>query len=198
MGKWGNGKQTADISLLQSSKKSQCPSMYALTERSSLPDSWQQRGMQRHCITVCKLILCIFFTSGSLLAISWNLLNLWIVHTLFQLYTKSYWSFFMHLLALLWSMYTFKLMHQQKFTKCTLQSFFSGFTHWLCREYNYCVFACTEWRREFTTALYMSETILSDKVDICTGSSSIAMLLLVMIFLSAFSLEALYRPTSSS
>ena len=28
-----------------------------------------------------------------------------------------------------------------------------------------CVFACTEWRRECTTALYVSETILSDKVD---------------------------------
>ena len=31
-----------------------------------------------------------FFTFGSLLAISWILLNLWIVHTLFQLYTKNY------------------------------------------------------------------------------------------------------------
>ena len=43
-----------------------------------------------------------------------------------------------------------------------LQSFFSGYTHWLCREDNYCVFACTEWRRECTTALHMSETMLSD------------------------------------
>ena len=46
--------------------------------------------------------------------------------------------------------------------------------HWLCREYNYCVFVCTEWRRECTTALYiseyMSETILPDKVDIYTGT----------------------------
>ena len=53
-------------------------------------------------------------------------------------------------------------------------NFFSGYTHWLCREYNYCVFVCTEWRRECTTALYiseyMSETILPDKVDIYTGT----------------------------
>ena len=48
---------------------------------------------------------------------------------------------------------------------------------WFCREYNYCVFACTEWRRKCTTALYMSETILSHKVDIYTGSSSTARLL---------------------
>ena len=53
---------------------------------------------------------------------------------------------------------------QPKFIKCLLQSFFSGYTHWLRKEYNYCVFACTERRRECTTALYMSETILSDKV----------------------------------
>ena len=31
-----------------------------------------------------------FFTFESLLAISWNLLNLWIFHTLFQLYTRSH------------------------------------------------------------------------------------------------------------
>ena len=31
-----------------------------------------------------------FFTFGSLLATSWNLLNLWIVHTLFQLDTRSH------------------------------------------------------------------------------------------------------------
>ena len=77
-------------------------------------------------------------------------------------------------------------IHTLAFTKCLLQSFFSGYRHWLCREYNYCVFTCTEWRRECTTALYTSETILSDKVDTFTGSSSIAMLLLVMISPSCF------------
>ena len=30
-------------------------SIHALTERSSLPDSWHKRGMQQHCIMVCKL-----------------------------------------------------------------------------------------------------------------------------------------------
>ena len=45
-------------------------SIHAITERSSLPDSWHKRGMQQHCIMVCKLILsrsssCTF---GSLLA----------------------------------------------------------------------------------------------------------------------------------
>ena len=44
-------------------------------------------------------------------------------------------------------------------TKCLLQSFISGYTHCLCREYNHCVFACTEWS-ECTTALYLSKTIL--------------------------------------
>ena len=71
MKKWEEGtlyftQQTADILLLQSSnvmRKSM--SMHALTERSSLPDSWDQRGMQQDCIMVCKLILCI---SSSLLA----------------------------------------------------------------------------------------------------------------------------------
>ena len=86
MRKWGNGKNVHCISfselltfclILQSSRESQCPCMHSprvalypgscrrnepgdeATERSSLPDSWHQRGMQRHCITVCKLILCI-------------------------------------------------------------------------------------------------------------------------------------------
>ena len=45
--------------------KGKSMSMHALTERSSSPDSWHQKGMQWHCITTCKLILCI---SSSLLA----------------------------------------------------------------------------------------------------------------------------------
>ena len=55
-----------------------------------------------------------------------------------------------------------------------LQSFFSGYTHtgsvgniiivWI-------IVACTEWRRECTTALCLCETILyTDKVDTCTHS----------------------------
>ena len=32
-------------------------SIHAITERTSLPDSWHKRGMQQHCIMVCKLIL---------------------------------------------------------------------------------------------------------------------------------------------
>ena len=60
-------QQTVDVLLLQSSNEQVSMSMHALTERSSY--SWHQRGMQRHCITVCKLALCImFFTVGSLLA----------------------------------------------------------------------------------------------------------------------------------
>ena len=56
--------------------RSQCPAMHSLRhhlclrvgksmsshtliETSSLPESWHQRGM--HCITVCKLALCISF-----------------------------------------------------------------------------------------------------------------------------------------
>ena len=46
-------------------------SIHALTERSSLPDSWHQMGMQWHCITVCKLALCI---SSSL----WQLVSLFV------------------------------------------------------------------------------------------------------------------------
>ena len=38
MRKWGNGKQTADI-LLSAVIKGKSMVMYALTERSSLPDS---------------------------------------------------------------------------------------------------------------------------------------------------------------
>ena len=63
MGKLMHGKQTADV-LLSAVIKGKSMSMYALTERSSLPDSWHQRGMQWHCSTVCKLILCV---SSSLL-----------------------------------------------------------------------------------------------------------------------------------
>ena len=59
-------QQTADILLLQSSNvMGKSMSNHALTERSSSPDSWHQKSMQRHCIKVCKLILCI---SSSLLA----------------------------------------------------------------------------------------------------------------------------------
>ena len=70
MRKWGNGEmgkwegtmhftqQTEYILLLQSSKSM---SIHALTERSSLPDSWDQRGMQRHCIMVCKHIQVFHF-----------------------------------------------------------------------------------------------------------------------------------------
>ena len=71
MGKWGNGEmEEGTLLLLQSSnvmRKSM--SIHALTERSSLPDSWHQRGVQRHCIMVCKLAICIamLFTFGSLL-----------------------------------------------------------------------------------------------------------------------------------
>ena len=66
MGNEEVGKWEANCCLFASAGiKGKPMSMYALTERSSLPDSWHQRGMQRHCITVCKLILCI---SSSLLA----------------------------------------------------------------------------------------------------------------------------------
>ena len=68
MGKWEEvtlhfTQQTADVLLPQSSnvmRKSM--SIHALT---SLPDSRHKRGMQWHCITVCKLIASI---SSSLLA----------------------------------------------------------------------------------------------------------------------------------
>ena len=64
MGKWEAGTlhftQQTDVLLLQSSNvMSKSMSIHALTDRSSLPDSWHIRGMQRHCITVCKLALCI-------------------------------------------------------------------------------------------------------------------------------------------
>ena len=80
-----NGKQTADILLLQSSRESQCPCTHIFAWQlapkgyaTALHHSLQANSMYK------------FFTFGSLLAISWNLLNLWIVHTLFQLDTKSY------------------------------------------------------------------------------------------------------------
>ena len=66
MRKWGNGKQTADILLLWSSK-GKSMSMYALTERSSLPDSWHQRALH-HSLQANSMYK--FFTFGSLLAIS--------------------------------------------------------------------------------------------------------------------------------
>ena len=49
-----------DVLLLQSSNvmRKSMP-IHTLIERLSLPDSWHQRGMQWHCITVCKLALCI-------------------------------------------------------------------------------------------------------------------------------------------
>ena len=71
MGKWEEAtlhftQQTADVLLLQSSDVMRnSMSIHALTERSYLPDSWHQRGMQWHCITACKLILSII---SSLLA----------------------------------------------------------------------------------------------------------------------------------
>ena len=54
MRKWGNGKQTADSLLLQSSKESQCPCNHSLRDHLRLTV-----GTKGHCITVCKLILCI-------------------------------------------------------------------------------------------------------------------------------------------
>ena len=58
MRKWGNGKPTADILLLQSSKESQCPCMHSLRDHLCLTVG--TKGVcNGHCITVCKLILCI-------------------------------------------------------------------------------------------------------------------------------------------
>ena len=101
MSKWKNGKkvytlqQTAVVLLLQS--QSQCPSMHslslvprlvrgrclgtrlALTERSSLPDSWDQRV----CNGIASRSAC--FTFGSLLPF----LVVESVYTLFRLYTMA-------------------------------------------------------------------------------------------------------------
>ena len=62
-------QQTADVLLLQSSnvmRKSK--SIHALTERSSLPDSWHKRGMQHNLQANSKYKKLKFFTYGSLLA----------------------------------------------------------------------------------------------------------------------------------
>ena len=62
MGKWEEGtlhftQQTARCFVTAVMRKSM--SIHAFTERSSLPDSWHQMGMQWHCITVCKLALYV-------------------------------------------------------------------------------------------------------------------------------------------
>ena len=92
-GKWANGKKVHCSKLLmfcycshQMWWGSQCPSMHSLKEH--LPDSWHQRGMQRHCIIVCKLAQCICCTILAACQNSWSFLNLWIVHSSFQLDTR--------------------------------------------------------------------------------------------------------------
>ena len=138
---------------------------FCFSERSSLPVV-----TKGHCITVCKLILYKFFTFGSLLAIFWKMLNLWKCHTLLQLYTRSYFEVssctcivmdihctYICLTALLLnSMYYSCIYIQQKFL--------SGYTHLLRKEYK-------------LLCVWGNETILSDKVAIYTGSSSIAVVL---------------------
>ena len=73
-GKWGNGEMGRWYIAFYSANcwhfasaviKGKSMSMHTLTERSPLPDSWRQRGVQRHCITYK------FITFGSWLAISW-------------------------------------------------------------------------------------------------------------------------------
>ena len=96
MGKWEDGtlhftQQTADVLFMRKSM-----SIYALTERSSLPDNCNKRSMQHHCIMVCKLHF------GSLLAFlkfQYGICELFIFLTL---YKESVRDFFMQSLALLW------------------------------------------------------------------------------------------------
>ena len=166
--------------------------------------------MQQHCIT-CSLqanSVYKFFTFGNLLlAISWNLLNLWIVHTLFQLYTRSHFPASscscLHCYGYTYICLTYSTTIK---TACTIQTcciyiqqnFRSSqmpvavILQWIHTPAELGLyFACTEWRRKCTTALYLSETILftvlSYKVDLCTHSSSIAMLLFLLISSSCFS-----------
>ena len=89
MGKWGNGKKVHCIPLSKQLTFCFCShqgkvNVHACTHwESSLPDStsWDQRGMQRHHISPQANSMYKFFTFDSLLAISWSLLNLWIVHS---------------------------------------------------------------------------------------------------------------------
>ena len=61
MGKWKQGTLSAKLMFCV---KNAHPCMNSLRDH-----SWHQKGMQQHCIIVCKLVLCnMFFTSGSLLA----------------------------------------------------------------------------------------------------------------------------------
>ena len=84
MRKWGNGKQTADTLLLQSSKESGCP-MYALTERPPLPDSWGQRALH-HSLQANSIHFWQLVSHFLKFVESMNCPY----STLFQIYTGSY------------------------------------------------------------------------------------------------------------
>ena len=131
---------------------SQAMSIHALTERLSLPDNRHKRGMQQHCIMVCKLILG---RNSSLLGacyLSWSSWNLWIVHA-FQLYIRSHfqisacshlhcngYTYLYTALLLKKNSTTIVQMHNRSSQNACLQWFFSRCTHHLlCREYNYWV-----------------------------------------------------------
>ena len=68
MEKWGIEMGSRLLTFASAVIKGKSVSMYALTERSFLPDSWHQRGMQRalhHGLQASSMYL--FFTFGSLL-----------------------------------------------------------------------------------------------------------------------------------
>ena len=106
MRKWGNGKKVHCISLSKLLTFCYCShqgkvNVHACTHWEII-FAWQLTPKEyalHHGLQANSMYK--FLTFGSLLAISSNLLNLWSVHTLFQLYT-TLWGFFMQSLSLLW------------------------------------------------------------------------------------------------
>ena len=106
----------------------------------------------------------------------WSLLNLWIVRTLFQLYT-TLWSFFMQLLA-----YTYICLTYSTITAKQHAPFKLGNCPWIVHTFQYYVnyIVCMHWVEE---GMYIQQLytwvgqfyLLSDKVVICTRSSSTPM-----------------------
>ena len=92
MGKWEDGtlhftQQTADILLLQSSRGSQCPCMHSLRDHLCLTVGTKGYATALHHSLQANSMYK-FFTFGSL-HVS-HFLKFGIVHTLFQLYTRSH------------------------------------------------------------------------------------------------------------
>ena len=101
-GKWGNGEMGRRYIAFYSANcwhfasaviKGKSMSMHVITHREIIfPWELAPKGYAtalHHSLQANSVYK--FFTFGNLLlAISWNLLNLWIVHTLFQLYTRSH------------------------------------------------------------------------------------------------------------